>query len=126
MHLPQAIGQSVSIIGGIVVGTAAVEAKIISPAALIAVSIAGICGFVQPNRDFAEAIRVWRFVLAILGALAGLFGVAAGLIVLLIHLSGLDSLGENYLRATNVLRNRLNKDKMRRSALNPQDRRNQK
>jgi len=126
VHLPQAIGQSVSIIGGIVVGTAAVEAKIISPAALIAVSIAGICGFVQPNRDFAEAIRVWRFVLAILGTLAGLFGVAAGLIVLLIHLSGLDSLGENYLRATNVLRNRLSKDKMRRSALNPQDRRNQK
>ena len=126
VHLPQAIGQSVSIIGGIVVGTAAVEAKIISPAALIAVSIAGICGFVQPNRDFAEAIRVWRFVLAILGTLAGLFGVAAGLIVLLIHLSGLNSLGENYLRVTNVLRNRLSKDKMRRSALNPQDRRNQK
>lgn len=126
VHLPQAIGQSVSIIGGIVVGTAAVEAKIISPAALIAVSIAGICGFVQPNRDFAEAIRVWRFVLAILGALAGLFGVAAGLIVLLIHLSGLDSLGENYLRATNVLRNRLNKDKMRPGMLNTKDRRNQK
>ena len=97
VHLPQAIGQSVSVIGGIVVGTAAVEAKLISPAALIAVSIAGICGFVQPNRDLAEAVRVWRFALAVLGALAGLFGVTLGGIGLLIHLSGLTSFGHSYL-----------------------------
>lgn len=97
IHLPQAVGQSVSVIGGIVVGTAAVEAKLISPAALIAVSIAGVCGFVQPNRDLAEAVRVWRFVLAALGALGGLFGVTLGAIGLLIHLSGLTSLGQAYL-----------------------------
>ena len=97
IHLPQAIGQSVSVIGGIVVGTAAVEAKLISPAALIAVSIAGVCGFVQPNRDLAEAVRVWRFLLAALGALGGLFGVTVGAIALLIHLSGLTSLGCSYL-----------------------------
>ena len=97
IHLPQAVGQSVSVIGGIVVGTAAVEAKLISPAALIAVSIAGVCGFVQPNRDLAEAVRVWRFLLAALGALAGLFGVTVGAIGLLIHLSGLTSLGRAYL-----------------------------
>lgn len=132
VHLPQAIGQSVSIIGGIVVGTAAVEAKLISPAALIAVSIAGICGFVQPNRDFAEAIRVWRFVLAAMGALAGLFGVGAGLVILLIHLSRLESLGQPYLApftrmyGLGILRSRLSKMKMRPAELNPQDRRNQK
>ena len=97
IHLPQAVGQSVSVIGGIVVGTAAVEAKLISPAALIAVSIAGVCGFVQPNRDLAEAVRVWRVLLAAWGALAGLFGATGGAIGLLIHLSGLTSLGRAYL-----------------------------
>lgn len=97
IHLPQSVGQSVSIIGGIVVGTAAVEASLISPAALIVVSLAGICGFALPNRDFAEAIRLCRFGLTLLGAGAGLFGVCAGSIALLIHLSGVTSLGQAYL-----------------------------
>lgn len=97
LHLPKSIGQSVSIIGGIVVGTAAVEASLVSPAALIVVSLAGISGFALPNRDFAEALRLCRFALAVLGTLAGLFGITAGFIALLIHLAGLTSLEEPYL-----------------------------
>ena len=97
IHLPQSVGQSVSIVGGIVVGTAAVEASLVSPASLIAVSLAGICGFVLPNRDFAEALRLCRFLLTVTGVLAGLFGVTVGLIGLVIHLSGLTSLDEPYL-----------------------------
>lgn len=115
IHLPQAIGQSVSIIGGIVVGTAAVEAKLISPVALIVVSIAGICGFVQPNRDLSNALRVWRFAIAVLGAVGALFGVTVGGILLLIHLSTLKSLDVPYLSPISsgenpgILRGRLHK-----------------
>jgi len=133
IHLPQSIGQSVSIVGGIVMGTAAVEAGIISPVALIVVSIAGVCGFVLPNRDLAQAVRGWRFCIAALAAFSGLWGVFAGAMILLIHLMGIRSLGVPYLKPTKTLREgggivrrRLKYMNERNRNLRPEDRRNQK
>ena len=126
IHLPQAIGQSVSVVGGIVVGSAAVDAGIISPMALIAVSIAGICGFVLPNRDLANAVRLWRFGIAALSAIGGLYGTLAGGVILLVHLLSLRSLGIGYLAPTGkILRPRLKKMRHRSKWLRPQDRRKQ-
>lgn len=97
LSAPKAVSQPVSIIGGLVVGTAAVEANLISPAALIIVSAAGICGFALPGKSFADAIRLCRFGLTLCAALAGLFGLTLGLLALLIHLASLDSFDRAYL-----------------------------
>lgn len=127
IHLPQAIGQSVSVIGGIVVGTAAVEAGLISPVALIMVSIAGVCGFVLPNRDLANAVRIWRFGIAVLATAGGIYGIGGGILILMIHLLGLRCMGIPYLSRTGTLiRKRLHKQKFRSSKLHPEDWRNQR
>jgi len=132
IHLPQSLGQTVSIIGGLVVGSAAVEAKLISPAALIVVAVAGICGYAIPGREVADAVRVWRFALTICAAVAGLFGMTVGLIVLLLHLGSLQSFGLSYLRPFDravtggvILRHRLRENKYRDPALRPENMRKQ-
>ena len=137
LRLPQSIGQTVSIIGGLVVGSAAVEAKIISPAVLIVVAIAGIAGYTMPSQEVAGALRIWRFLLALLASAAGLFGVVAGLSALVIHLAGIESFGVSYLTpfASNageqveghaVFRQPLPRVKQRPAALKTRNRRNQK
>ena len=133
LHLPQAIGTAVSIIGGLVVGTAAVEAKLVSPAALIVTASSGICGFALPSRDLSDAVRVWRFALAALAGLWGLFGVTVGFLALIVHLASLTSLDVSYLapfsRATSggaILRGRLKNERFRDAALHPQDVRRQR
>ncbi len=128
IHLPQSIGQSVSVIGGIVVGTAGVDAGLISPVALTMVSLAGVCGFVLPNRDLANAVRVWRFALSAIACVFGLWGVAAGTALLVLRLAGLRSLGVPYLQLVenSLLRKRMKKNKKRSPRTNPLDDQNQK
>ena len=128
LHLPQAVGTAVSIIGGLVVGTAAVDAKLVSPAALIVTASSGICGFTLPNRELSDAVRLWRFVLTVLAGLWGLFGVTVGLLLLLTELAGLESLGRSYLSLFGraevkgaLVRPRLVRQKWRDGALKPMD-----
>lgn len=97
LHMPKSSGQVVSIVGALVVGEAAIGVNLVSPAAVIIVAISVISSFAMPNQSFGNALRIWRIVITILGAVLGLFGVVAGAICLLIQLSALESFGTPYL-----------------------------
>ena len=74
IRLPRNIGQAVSILGAIVVGQAAVQAKLVSPGVVIVVALTGIAGFTMPSQDFANSVRIWRLIIAVFSAIGGLFG----------------------------------------------------
>lgn len=132
LRLPQSVGQTVSILGGLVVGSAAVEARLISPAVLVVVATAGIAGYTVPSQDLAAALRLWRFLLTGLGGTMGFFGVAVGTVLLVGHLAGLESFGAAYLTPfagesdERILRQPLSEDKLRPEHLHPKNRRKQR
>lgn len=96
-RLPKAIGATTGIVGGLIIGQAAVQAGIVSPIMIIIVSVTAITSFTTPNYEMTTAFRIIRFVLIILSAIAGLYGMMIGLILTLIHLVRLKSFGIPYL-----------------------------
>lgn len=97
LRLPDPVGQTVSIIGALIVGQSAVDARVISPIAVIVVALAGIAGYTMPSQDLSTAIRLCRFGMAIAAALGGMFGIAAGALLLLWHLCSLETFGLPYM-----------------------------
>lgn len=97
IRLPKTIGNAVSILGALVVGEAAVSAKIVSPGVVIVVALAGISTFTMPNQDFSNALRLWRFLLTIFSSIAGLVGLSIGSLLLLFHLCTIETFGIPYL-----------------------------
>lgn len=97
IRMPRAVGNAVSIVGTLVIGQAAVEAGIVSSVMVIIVSLTGIASFVVPVYSMALTLRLLRFMLILLSAALGLYGIGFGLILIMIHLVKLNSLGIPYL-----------------------------
>ena len=96
LRLPDPVGQTASIIGALIVGQSAVEAKVVSPIAVIVVALAGICGYVMPSRDLGSAVRLCRLVFVLAAVLLGLYGLIGALALLILHLATLESFGAPY------------------------------
>lgn len=94
---PASMGTSVSILGGLILGDAAVSAGIISPIMIIVISISAISGLAFSSVEMIYALRWWRFILLFLGMFFGLFGIFVGFIILLASLVTTSSLSVPYL-----------------------------
>lgn len=97
LRMPKAIGAAISIVGTLVIGTAAVEAGFVSAAMVIIVSITAISSFVPPAFTMAMSIRILRFPMMALAASFGIFGIIVGIIALVLHMCSLRSFGVPYM-----------------------------
>ncbi|RDI38003.1 spore germination protein [Falsibacillus pallidus] len=96
-RLPTKVGQTIGIVGGIVIGTASVEAGLTSTVLLIIVALAALASFTTPVYQMGNTIRLIRFPFLIFAHVLGLIGVSICTCFLLIHLLKLTSLGRPYL-----------------------------
>ncbi|WP_078411459.1 spore germination protein [Priestia abyssalis] len=96
-RLPTKVGQTIGIVGGIVIGTASVEAGLTSNVLLIIVALAALASFTTPVYQMGNTIRLIRFPFLLLAHYIGLLGVAICFCFLLIHLLRLTSLGRPFL-----------------------------
>lgn len=97
LRLPRPVGQAVSIVGGLVLGQAAISATLVSPLMVIVVALTGIASFLLPAYAMGITLRLIRFPILILAGVLGFFGLAAGLLGVMIHLTTLRSFGVPYL-----------------------------
>ncbi|MGA9174209.1 MAG: spore germination protein, partial [Thermoactinomyces sp.] len=110
IRLPSPVGQTIGIVGGLVIGDAVVKAGFISYTMIIVVALTSIASFVVPSNDMSTSIRVLRFPLMISAALFGIIGILFGVMAIIIHLCKLNSFGTPYLSPIIPLRIRDLKD----------------
>lgn len=93
IRVPSPIGSTLGIIGGLIVGQAAVSANLVSPIAIIIVSLTGIGSFATPNYALNFSFRFLRYFYIFMGALGGFFGISTLMFVNCIILCNIKSLG---------------------------------
>ncbi|MBR2591058.1 MAG: spore germination protein [Clostridia bacterium] len=97
LRLPNGVGQAVSIVSGLIVGDAAVSAKLASPAVVMLTAIAGITSFVLPYQSLANSLRVIRFALVLAAAAGGIFALALGVTLMIFYFNGVENFALPFL-----------------------------
>ncbi|PEA05900.1 spore germination protein [Bacillus cereus] len=95
-RLPMKVGQTLGIVGGIVIGQASVQAGLTSNILLIIVALSALASFITPIYKMGNAVRLLRFPFLAFAEIGGLFGISLGFIFLFTHLFRLTSLRKPY------------------------------
>ncbi|SMC26960.1 spore germination protein KA [Clostridium acidisoli DSM 12555] len=94
VRMPRSLGQTVSIIGTLVIGEAVVQAGIIGAPMIIISALSSICSFIIPS--IFDSTTCFRYILIVLSSIAGLYGIILGIIFMIVHLCSLRSFGSPY------------------------------
>lgn len=97
IRMPGQIGPTIGIIGGLIVGQAAINANIVSPIVVVVVALTALSSFAIPNEEFSAAFRLIKYGFLALGGLLGMFGLILGIFVLIQHMCTLKSFSIPFL-----------------------------
>lgn len=97
LRMPGPIGNTIGIVGGLIIGQAAVSANIVSPVVVVVVALTALGSFSVPNEEVSEALRLFKYVILILCGFFGILGLFLGGFLLAVHLGNLKSFGISYL-----------------------------
>ncbi len=97
LRMPGQIGNTIGIVGGLIIGQAAVTANLVSPIVVIVVAMTALGSYSIPNEELSGALRLLKYGMIVLCGCLGIYGFIFGMTLLLIHLSARKSLGVPYL-----------------------------
>ncbi len=97
LRMPGPIGNTIGIVGGLIIGQAAVSANLLSPIVVIVTALTALGSFSIPNEELSEAFRLLKYGMIFLCSLFGIYGFVFGWVLLLIHLGRLESFEIPYL-----------------------------
>lgn len=97
VRMPGPLGGTIGIVGGLIIGDAAVSANLVSPMAVVVVALSALASFAIPNEEFSAPFRLLKYGFILMGGLLGIFGLVLGWFLLLGHLAGLTSFKIPYL-----------------------------
>ncbi|WP_435164301.1 spore germination protein [Paenibacillus glycanilyticus] len=96
IRLPSPISQTIGIVGGLVIGTAVVEAHLVSHTMIVVIGLTAIASFAAPLNEFGTSLRILGFPTMLAAALFGFFGISVMMMVIFIHLCKIETLGVPY------------------------------
>ncbi|QGQ95194.1 spore germination protein [Paenibacillus psychroresistens] len=96
IRLPSPIAQTIGIVGGLVIGTAVVEAHLVSHTMIVVIGLTAIASFVSPLSEFGTSLRILGFPSMLAASLFGLFGISIIMMAICIHLCKIETLGVPY------------------------------
>ncbi|MDO4618690.1 MAG: spore germination protein [Clostridia bacterium] len=97
IRMPGPLGQTLGIVGGLILGQSAVSAKIVSPIMIVIIALTGIGSFATSDYSLSWSFRILRLIYIILGATAGFFGIAVGIFAHICYLSSIRCFGVPFL-----------------------------
>ncbi|RIX52834.1 spore germination protein [Paenibacillus nanensis] len=98
VRLPRPVGQTVSVVGGLIIGDAAIRAGLTSPTMLVVAAVSAVSTFTLVNQSLAGAVSIIRFGVLILASIFGVFGFFVGMYAIVVYLCSLESFGQHYLQ----------------------------